>query len=255
MTDLRGQNSRNQEKKTVKWVILFAVAVVLIVIAVAFFVRGRMGENSDATMNRTAAKTEEVKSGDADTGETESVQTEGQTDTQADGNTAEEPAQTAPGSADATEAVEVQSTEQTVDMSGDYLGEIACPQPPVSEGYRLYSTETKEELLMLYIENSDDANFSFYLTRAVLNDSETQYTEEVIFPEHIAHYNGNGYYEYYDEQYHLYFKYSVLGHTASHKRVDVFGLDAVYDPNAYDNVIEYDGMTGNQFAMGHPVVM
>ena len=184
-----------------------------------------MGENSDATMNRTAAKTEEVKSGDADTGETESVQTEGQTDTQADGNTAEEPAQTAPGSTDTTEDVEVQSTE------------------------------TKEELLMLYIENIDDANFSFYLTRAVLNDSETQYTEEVIFPEHIAHYNGNGYYEYYDEQYHLYFKYSVLGHIASHKRVDVFGLDAVYDLNAYDNVIEYDGMTGNQFARGHPGVM
>ena len=110
MTDLRGQNSGNQEKKSVKWIILFAVAVVLIVIAVIFFVKGRMGENSDATMNRTAAKTEE--------------------------NEIEDPAQPAPGSADTTEAVEVQSTEQTVDMSGDYIGDIASPLPPPSSSYR-----------------------------------------------------------------------------------------------------------------------
>ena len=111
-------------------------------------------------------------------------------------------------------------------------------------------------MLMLYLEEIDEGNFKFYITHTTLVEQdgrivEGEVSEEILVPEHIAHYNEDGCYEYWDDKYHLYFKYYDLQKAAG-KRVEVYGLESLYDPNQYDEVVEYNGLTGNTFSMGLP---
>ncbi len=145
-------------------------------------------------------------------------------------------------------------------MSGDYMGTIECPLPPPSSSYKCVNLNDNTDNYLVYVEHIDNANFRFYITKAKLIESDEPYyvprevEEEVIFPEHIAHYNGDGYYEYFDDTYHLYFKYYDLGRVVADKRLEVYGLDSFFDPNLYHNTIEYNGMIGNTFWMGYPGV-
>lgn len=250
------KNTFNNHKKFPKWLIpLLIIAVILIICIAVLLIRRNSNEKPSATDtavksgNTTAQvnKTDESKTidPDSDTDNPDSQETPLSEPEESDSSTAEVPKESgAAGTPDAS----------GTDMSGDYMGTLTCPLPPISEGYRVFNANVPNDLLMLYIENIDDANIRFYLTRATEAADLKSYTEEILFPEHIAHYTESGYYEYFDDEYHLYFKYSVLGeHAASQKKVDVFGFDSIYDPNSYNSVINYNGMTGNQFSMGHPI--
>ena len=152
--------------------------------------------------------------------------------------------------------------KENPDIDKDYKGDIPCPKPPQSSPYKTsvyvedYTKPHKIEDILIYVENIDDANFKFYFTKAVLTDERLseevwRVEEEVIFIEHIAHYNGNGFYEYEGDGYHLYFKYYDTGEgiVASHK-LEVYGQEGIYSTKEYSRYIQYNGMNGNIFQMG-----
>ncbi|WP_050639625.1 MULTISPECIES: DEK C-terminal domain-containing protein [Clostridia] len=143
--------------------------------------------------------------------------------------------------------------QQEIDMTGDYIGNIACPLPPVSSTYKIHNLADINTSIVLHVENIDDANFSFYITKAVLNE-DGNVSEDIIFLEHIAHYNGAGFYEFIGEQYHLYFKFNSLGDIASYKVMEIYGLEPLYIPSEYNETMQYNGITGNLFRMGYPGV-
>lgn len=162
-----------------------------------------------------------------------------------------EPAETGQSETEPTET-EPPETEQT-DMSGDYMGDIPCPLPPKDSPYRLFPTVSGDESCILTnVENIDDANIRFSISSAVPTDNGTGYTEDILFPEHIAHYNGEGYYEYYDDEHHIYLKFNVMQDSVAGNALEVYGTDSFFDPNQYNEPMQYKGISGNLFHMGIP---
>lgn len=141
------------------------------------------------------------------------------------------------------------------DMSGDYIGDIPCVLPPDDSTYTVYS-EDAFECLVLYIENIDNANIKFRLTKAILNPSDGSVTEDLMFKEHIAHYNGDGYYEYIGKDYHLFFKYaiddSLANYTPAVRTIDAFGFEGLFTPTEYSNSISDGASLGNRFSLNVP---
>lgn len=140
-----------------------------------------------------------------------------------------------------------------VDMSGDYTGDISCPLPPIDSSYRLFPTSNDDgSCILANVENIDDANIRFNITSASPAEDGSGYTEDVLFPEHIAHYNGEGYYEYYDEEYHIYLKFNIMQDNAAGRALEVYGAESFFDPGQYDEPMQYKGISGNLFHMGIP---
>lgn len=162
----------------------------------------------------------------------------------------EPPAQVVP----APEAVPAEEVPpEPIDMSGDYIGTISCPLPPKDESYTVYNRDNSSECIALYIHNIDSANFRFHLTRATFDQETFEQTEDLIFKEHIAHYNGDGYYEYIGKSYHLYFKYNQgSGRAAAENKVEVYGLDTLFDQNSFGETAQYKGISGSLFLMNAP---
>lgn len=187
-----------------------------------------------------------------------STQAANEKDNLSDGDTQTdtEPAET--GQAEAgpaeTEATETEPAEAAqTDMSGDYMGDIACPLPPKDSPYRLFPTVSEDEsCILVNVENIDDANIRFSISSAVPTDDGTGYTEDILFPEHIAHYNGEGYYEYYDDEHHIYLKFNVMQDSVAGNALEVYGTDSFFDPNQYNEPMQYKGISGNLFHMGIP---
>lgn len=150
--------------------------------------------------------------------------------------------------------VETSKTADVIDMTGDYIGDIPCPNPPIANPYTVYNKDNPFECIVLYVENIDDANIKFHLTKAVQDSSNGEYTEALIFKEHIAHYNGSAY-EYIGVNYHLYFQFSVTEHeqvVASDHKMSVYGLGSLFEQNNYGDIIEYNGISGVQFSLNVP---
>lgn len=148
-----------------------------------------------------------------------------------------------------------ETTPPTPDMTGDYIGKIPCPLPPKNDSYILYHNDVFNECLVLYIENIDDANFEFSLFKAVRN--KDKHKEYLLFKKHTAHYNGNGYYEYIGKDYHLYFKYTEEGQGSPYpwqivSTLSVYGLEKLFNPNHYQDTIQYKGIVGNVFYRNLP---
>lgn len=146
----------------------------------------------------------------------------------------------------AAETPEIETVEPSIDMSGDYIGDIVCPLPPLDTTYIISRLDDYCKCIFIHVTNIDNANFKFYITNATLVPGDDIY-EDVIFLEHIAHYNGAGYYEYIGQDYHLYFKYNDLGINASYKVLEVYGLENLYNPYEYNETMQYNGITGNLF--------
>lgn len=162
-----------------------------------------------------------------------------------------EPAETGQSETEPTET-EPPETEQT-DMSGDYMGDIPCPLPPKDSPYRLFPTVSGDESCILTnVENIDDANIRFSISSASPTDDGTGYTEDILFPEHIAHYNGEGYYEYYDDEHHIYLKFNVMQDSVAGNALEVYGTESFFDPGQHNEPMQYKGISGNLFHMGIP---
>lgn len=149
---------------------------------------------------------------------------------------------------------ELSDESNVVDMTGDYIGDIPCPNPPIANPYTVYNKDNPFECIVLYVENIDDANIKFHLTKAVQNSSTGEYTEDLIFKEHIAHYNGSAY-EYIGINYHLFFQYSITEReqiVASDHKLSVYGLDKLFEQAKYGETVQHNGMSGVQFSLNAP---
>lgn len=96
----------------------------------------------------------------------------------------------------------------------------------------------------------------FYLMRYTLPVENGQIVEgtfsvEPIFSRSMAHYTGNGMYEFDDGNSHIYIRTSQAqdGNASSYQQLEVYGFDSLYDPNQYENTVSYNGMTGNAFSL------
>ncbi len=169
---------------------------------------------------------------------------------------------------DTSNTEETTAKPEELDKSGDYMGNIDSPLQPRDTTYRTCTMAPEEEKwIVLHITNIDNANFKFYLTEAVWKEGEEQgngkplteqYTENVIFKEHVAHYNGNGYYEYIGNDYHLYFKYNAPENedeaVAGSYQVEVYGLEKLLNPSQFGHgeIPNYNGVSGIVFIAGLP---
>ena len=218
---------------------IIALFLMIACIAAGTLTGYHMGTEAGST--QAANEKDDPSDGDTQT-ETEPAET-GQSETDPTGT---EPAETEPAENGPAE------TEQT-DMSGDYMGDIPCPLPPKDSPYRLFPTVSEDESCMLVnVENIDDANIRFSISSAVPTDDGTGYTEDILFPEHIAHYNGEGYYQYYDEEHHIYLKFNIMQDNVAGRALEVYGTDSFFDPNQYNELMQYKGISGNLFHMGIP---
>ncbi len=150
---------------------------------------------------------------------------------------------------------ETEPQNEAVDMTGDYIGSIPCPAPPIKDySFTAYNKDNSYECIVIYVENIDNANFKFHLTRAVQDDVTGNISEETIFNEHIAHYNGEGYYEYIGTDCHLYFKYRDEGELYADKLLDVYGCGGLYNTGQYGwfDEIFYNNISGTTFMMNYP---
>lgn len=146
-----------------------------------------------------------------------------------------------------------ETTPPTLDMTGDYIGKIPCPLPPMTSFYTIYNNDNFSECIVLDIKNLDDANFEFSLFKAIRGKNDEPLKKYLLFKKHIAHYNGDGYYEYIGKDYHLYFKYDVTGyHSPAEKIVLVYGLEKLFNPAQYNGITQYKGINGNIFRMNYP---
>lgn len=218
---------------------IIALFLMIACIAAGTLIGYHMGTEAGST--QAANEKDDPSDGDTQT-ETEPAET-GQSETDPTGT---EPAETEPAENGPAE------TEQT-DMSGDYMGDIPCPLPPKDSPYRLYPTVSEDESCMLVnVENIDDANIRFSISSAVPTDDGTGYTEDILFPEHIAHYNGEGYYEYYDEEHHIYLKFNIMQDNVAGRALEVYGTESFFDPGQHNEPMQYKGISGNLFHMGIP---
>lgn len=164
---------------------------------------------------------------------------------------AADPAETEPAAIN-TEDTPGDSSAQ-VDMSGDYIGDIPCPLPPMDSSYRLFPTTNDDgSCILANVKNVDDANIRFNITSASLAENGSGYTEDVLFPEHIAHYNGDGYYEYFDSEHHIYLKFNISQDNVAGRVLEVYGTEKFFDPLQHDEPVQYKGLSGNLFHMGFP---
>lgn len=146
-------------------------------------------------------------------------------------------------------------SESSIDMTGDYIGNIPCPQPPENSSYTIYNNDNPYECIAVYIENIDNANFQFHLTKATQDSVTGVKSEELIFNKHIAHYTDSGYYEYIGKNYHLYFRYNITAqaeYSPAGKIIEIYGLENLYSPTQYGEKTEYQNMTGTIFRMNVP---
>lgn len=218
---------------------IIALFLMIACIAAGTLIGYHMGTEAGST--QAANEKDDPSDGDTQT-ETEPAET-GQSETDPTGT---EPAETEPAENGPAE------TEQT-DMSGDYMGDIPCPLPPKDSPYRLFPTVSGDESCILTnVENIDDANIRFSISSASPTDDGTGYTEEVLFPEHIAHYNGEGYYEYYDEEHHIYLKFNIMQDNVAGRALEVYGTESFFDPGQHNEPMQYKGISGNLFHMGIP---
>lgn len=218
---------------------IIALFLMIACIAAGTLIGYHMGTEAGST--QAANEKDDPSDGDTQT-ETEPAET-GQSETDPTGT---EPAETEPAENGPAE------TEQT-DMSGDYMGDIPCPLPPKDSPYRLYPTVSEDESCMLVnVENIDDANIRFSISSAVPTDDGTGYTEDILFPEHIAHYNGEGYYEYYDEEHHIYLKFNIMQDNVAGRALEVYGTESFFDLGQHNEPMQYKGISGNLFHMGIP---
>lgn len=145
------------------------------------------------------------------------------------------------------------SNTDSADMHGDYIGDLVCSSPPHSSIYTVYNHDDYTDCIALYVDNIDNGNFYFHLTRCRLDTETHESSEELYFKEHIAHYNGSGFYEYIGKEYHLYFRYTEgSGMSAAENTVEVFGLNSLVDPYQYGDLTSDLGMTGSIFRMNVP---
>lgn len=146
-------------------------------------------------------------------------------------------------------------TPTVEDTTGDYMGNIESPLPPDDSSYTIYNSDDHNDCIALYVSNVDKANIKFYIVKALFNEETFKSEESKIFDEHIAHYNGDGYYEYVDKEYHLYFKYADSKEEPElpgNKTVEVYGLEGLYKLSQYGEVLSYNGINGNRFTMNVP---
>lgn len=154
-------------------------------------------------------------------------------------------------------------SEKSADMSGDYIGTLVCPEPPMDSTYTIYNQGNYNECIVLHLENIDNGNFQFYFTKATFNTSTFDYTENIIFREHIAHYTDSGFYEFIGQEYHLYFKYVNLypiyaegnperPEVPADHCVEVYGLQGLFDSTQYAETMYFNDIIGNSFYMNVP---
>lgn len=228
---------------------ILALFLMIACIAAGTLIGYHMGTEAGST--QAANEKDDLSDGDTQT-ETEPEETEPAETGQAEAEPAETgqaeagPAETEPAENEPAEAAQT-------DMSGDYMGDIPCPLPPKDSPYRLYPTVSEDEsCILVNVENIDDANIRLSISSAVPTDDGTGYTEDILFPEHIAHYNGEGYYEYYDEEHHIYLKFNIMQDNVAGRALEVYGTDSFFDPNQYNELMQYKGISGNLFHMGIP---
>ena len=218
---------------------ILALFLMIACITAGTLIGYHMGTGAGST--QAANEKDDPSDGDTQT-ETEPAET-GQSETDPTGT---EPAETEPAENEPAEAAQT-------DMSGDYMGDIPCPLPPKDSPYRLFPTVSEDEsCILVNVENIDDANIRLSISSAVPTDDGTGYTEGILFPEHIVHYNGEGYYEYYDEEHHIYLKFNIMQDNVAGRALEVYGTDSFFDPDQYNGPMQYKGISGNLFHMGIP---
>lgn len=174
------------------------------------------------------------------------------------------PAPPAEKEADGMEQTKVITDDSSAeeDKSGDYVGNIPSPNPPQDSTYRV-SNQDNSDYLVMHVNNLDSANIKFYLTVATLKEGVVSdytpdlYTESIVFREHTAHYNKEGYYEYIGENYHLYLKYDAgANRNVGDHKITVYGLENLVDQNQYqlpeEETLYYNGIRGIKLIMGLP---
>jgi len=150
------------------------------------------------------------------------------------------------------------TNDTKIDKSGDYVGNIVNPNPPLADSYRINNEVNADEAMVLYITNLDNANITFRVTKAQQISVEPDYhpdtyTESTLVNEHIAHYNGDGYYEYISDGSHLYFKYDEgMAIAAGDYSITIYGLDNLLDTSQYGDGVYDNGMKGTMFFIGLP---
>lgn len=120
------------------------------------------------------------------------------------------------------------------------------PVSPVNGAYFASHLSGENLLVVIHVEDADESSFRFRIGQ--ITDSADGGSEEtIIFPERTAYYTENGYYEYVSEGYHLYFKYNpACGEERD--RMEMYGLESLYDPYQYVLPMQYKEMSGNLFS-------
>lgn len=139
-----------------------------------------------------------------------------------------------------------------ITVEKDYVGSIDAPRQPKADSYRISNNKNPKEEILVYVKNIDKGNFKFRLTKAT-RDKSGKVKESLIFKEHIAHYNGKGYYEFKGKDYHLYFKYDEgKGQVIGDYSLSVYGLNKLFSNKKYSDPVSYKGIGGNKFIWGLP---
>lgn len=126
------------------------------------------------------------------------------------------------------------------------LKTAASPVTPVNGAYFASHLSGENLLVVIHLEEADESSFRFRIGQ--ITDSADGGSEEtIIFPERTAYYTENGYYEYVSEGYHLYFKYNPAG-GEERDRMEMYGLESLYDPYQYVLPMQYKEMSGNLFS-------
>lgn len=159
------------------------------------------------------------------------------------------------------ETTATDTSNSKVDKSGDYIGDIANPNPPEDDSYRIHNQADSNQCLVLRVTNIDNANIKFYFTIATNKEGtesdnhKDYYSEEIIFKEHIAHYNGDGYYEYIGKDYHIFLKYSSgVERDMGDYTMEVYGLGNLVNQSQYqiEEIPSYNGVDGIRLIRGLP---
>jgi len=240
------------------------LAALLLVTNLVVGCSGKRTDNNDKkdkmlTLNDTGtgADTDEAADTDADSNtekDDTAVKTEEKEENGADGSNETADINDSAAESDSKET----SNHSEVDKSGDYIGNITSPNPPEDSSYRVHNYSDDTKAAVIHVSNLDSANIKFYLTIATIKEGVESdyhpdtYSESVILNEHIAHYNGDGYYEYIGDDYHLYFNYTGNDFAAGFCNITVYGLEGLFDLSQYGEIQNYNGINGLSFNMGLP---
>lgn len=246
MREFHQNEPGSSERKAAKWVFPAVVIAVALAVGILAFLAGmRFADSRDGSGGRVTAKSEEGKNEENEAEGADAEETEAETE-QTGGNAAE--------TETATSESETQEAE-TWEIHEDFTGEdfyIA----PVAGGYRCLDMSASEgnKMLMLAVEPQGYEQLIFYLMRYTLPVENGQIAEgtfsvEPIFSRSMAHYTGNGFYEFDDGNSHIYIRTSQSqdGNVSGYQQLEVYGFDSLYDPGQYENPVSYNGMTGNTF--------